>query len=72
MVTGTMAIDQYGDTEHALGKHPRRELMRRYGRKSARKMYVDTRDGETLHVGWIVAGHWFTVFNVERMERRRD
>jgi hypothetical protein len=64
-----MAIDQYGHTEHNLGDHPRRELLRRMCRKSARKMYVDKKNGSSAHIGWIVAGHWFTVFHVERMER---
>jgi len=32
-------------------------------------MYIDTTAGRTLHIGYIVAGRWFTVYKVERMER---
>ena len=68
-MTGHMAIDQWGQTEHDLGPHPRKELLRRYNRKSSRKVYVDKKNGGTVHIGWIVAGHWFTVYRVERWEK---
>jgi len=64
-----MAIDQYGHTEHDLGPHPRNELLRRLDRKSARKVYVDKKSGGCVHIGWIIAGRWFTVYKVEPMER---
>lgn len=64
-----MAVDQYGQTEHDLGPHPRKALLERLGRKKASKMYVDVPGGKTMHVGWVVAGRWFTVFEVKRMER---
>jgi hypothetical protein len=63
-----MAIDQYGQTYHALGVHPRKTLLARLGRQKAQKMYVDTKDGKTYHIGWIIAGLWLTVYKVERME----
>lgn len=63
-----MAIDQYGHTEHNLGPNPRQELLRRYDRTSAQKVYVDKTDGSARHIGWIVAGHWFTVYRVTPME----
>jgi hypothetical protein len=65
-----MAIDQYGRTEHDLGPHPRKELMTRCGRKHADKMYVDSKTKGTLHTGWVIAGRWFTVYKVERQERK--
>jgi hypothetical protein len=65
-----MAIDQYGNTEHNLGGHPRKELMDRCDRKHANRMYIDSKTRGTLHIGWIVAGRWFTVYEVNRMERR--
>jgi hypothetical protein len=68
MIT-SMAIDQYGRTEHDLGPHPRTALMRRLGRKRASRMYVDKADGTPCHIGWIVAGRWFTVYRVERMDQ---
>lgn len=63
-----MAIDQYGQTIHGLTK-PRRDLLRKLGYKSAQKMYQDTTSGETRHIGYIVAGRWFTIYKVERWER---
>jgi hypothetical protein len=63
-----MAIDQYGQTYHALGKHPRKALLARLGRQKAQKMYVDTKDGKTYHIGWIIARLWLTVYKVQRME----
>lgn len=64
-----MAIDQYGNTEHNLGPHPRKGLLERLDRKHASKVYVDKKDGRSVHIGWIVAGRWFTVYEVKRMER---
>jgi len=66
-----MAIDQYGHTEHGLGTHPRKALLERLGKRNAHRMYVDRKDGSTLHIGWIIAGRWFTVYRVERMEVKR-
>lgn len=63
----SMAIDQFGHTEHHLGAHPRKELLRRMCATKAAKMYIDGVDGDSYHVGWIVAGRWFTVYAVEPM-----
>ena len=64
-----MAIDQYGQTYHGLGKYPRKGLLERLGRKHADKMYIDTKSGKTYHVGYIIAGLWLTIYTVQRMER---
>lgn len=64
-----MAIDQYGQTYHGLGNHPRAELLKRLGRTKAARMYIDKRDGATVQVGWIIAGLWLRVYRVEPMER---
>ncbi len=63
----TMAIDQYGQTYHDLGPHPRKALLERLSRERASKMYVDTPKG-TVHIGYIVAGLWLTLYSVERIE----
>ena len=59
-----MAIDQYGNTYHDLGKHPRSELMARLDARKAKKMYLDKADGSPLHMGWVIRGHWCTVYRV--------
>lgn len=63
-----MGIDQYGNTYHGL-RHPRKDLLERLGRKRASKMYVDKLDGSSIHIGYVIAGHWITVYKVERMEK---
>ena len=64
-----MAVDQYGQTFHNLGKFPRKELLCRLGRKRAAKMYVDKKNGNAAHIGWIIGGLWLTVYEVKPMER---
>ena len=63
-----MGVDQYGDTWHDLGQHPRKELLNRLNRKHASKMYVDKLNGPPVHIGWVIAGRWITVYKVERLE----
>lgn len=65
-----MAQDQWGNTYHNLGAHPRKALLERIGAKRADKMYCDTLEGKTNHVGWIIRGHWLTVYRVTPMEGR--
>lgn len=62
-----MAINQYGNTYHGLEK-PRKDLLERLGRRHADKMYVDSKGGNTLHIGYIIGGEWLTVYKVQRME----
>jgi len=61
----TMAIDQYGQTYHDLGKHPRKALCERLGRKHASKMYRDCIDGTVQHVGYVIGTLWLTVMAVD-------
>ncbi len=60
---GYLGLDQYGDTYH-INKHPRKELLEQLGCKHASKMYVDTKSGDTKHVGYVVAGRWINVYVV--------
>jgi hypothetical protein len=64
-----MAIDQYGETHHGL-THPRKDLMQIMGVQHADKVFVDKKDGTTNHIGYIVAGHWFTLYEVRPFERQ--
>lgn len=61
--TRYMAIDQYGQTQHGL-TYPRRDLLQRHGRQHASKVYRDLAGGGSVHVGYIVAGHWYSVYKV--------
>lgn len=60
----TMGIDQYGQTYHGLGEHPRKELLDRLGRTNARKMFIDTKSGDSKHVGYVVGGLWIRLYKV--------
>lgn len=67
MKTGVMAVDQYGNTEHDLGNHPRKELLKRLGATRADKIYTDTASGPK-HVGYVIHGKWFRLYRVEAWE----
>ena len=58
-----MAIDQYGHTYHNL-KHPRKDLCERLGRTHVDKMYIDDKDGNTYHIGYIIGGLWLRLYEV--------
>jgi hypothetical protein len=61
-----IGIDQYGSRYPLRGDHPRKALLDYFNRKSASRMFTDKTDGGAVHIGWIVAGLWITVY--ERME----
>jgi hypothetical protein len=63
---GYMARGNRGTTLHLTDpdKPPRGQILEKMGRRSARKIYRDKQDGTAVHVGYIVAGEWFTVYEV--------
>lgn len=60
---GYLAIDQYGQ-HFNIKKSPRKELLEQLGATHAEKMYVDTKNGEAKHIGYIINGLWLTVYTV--------
>ncbi len=64
-----MGIDQFGNTFHSLGSHPRKGLMTRLGFKHAVKMYQDFKDGTSAHTGYVVGPHWVTLYEVIPMRK---
>lgn len=44
---------------------PRKWLLDRLCRKSAKKIYIDKVDGSVQHVGWIIAGMWISIYRLE-------
>lgn len=58
-----MGIDQHGNTYHGL-HNPRTDLVRKLGYKHVSKMYVDTKSGETKHVGYVVGPYWVSIYEV--------
>ena len=61
---GFMAVDQYGQTYHIDGGHPRQWLLNYFCRKRAAKMYCDLENGGTRHTGYIIAGLWLKIYAV--------
>ena len=60
---GYIGIDQCG-THYIIQKHPRKELLKQLGRKFAQKMYVDDKEGNPKHIGYIIAGLWIRIYRV--------
>lgn len=48
--------------------HPRKQLLEKLGRKHADKIYCDSKDGQTRHVGYIVAGAWWNIWEVHEWQ----
>ncbi len=63
-----MGIDQYGEIYHDLGKYLRKELLERLGYKKADKMYVDKKDGSTVHCGYVIGRNWINFYKVKPFE----
>ena len=63
-----IAVDQYGRVHSIPGKHPRKELLERLGRKHADRIYRDKRTGPPVHVGYIIAGLWLSLFTAYEKE----
>jgi len=64
-----MAVDQHGQTFHNL-KHPRKDLMERLGSTHADKMYIDDKNNNSFHTGYIIAGLWLSLFIVTPMRKK--
>ena len=73
--TAYMGIDQYGHHYDIGHEAPRAWLMEHLGVKSARKMYCDLvhagKPYGTVHTGWVVAGHWISVYRVLPLAQTR-
>jgi len=63
---GYMAMGNLGTTIHLTDakKHPRGQLLRDLGKTHAKKVYSDSKEGVTKHVGYIVGKEWFTLYEV--------
>ena len=61
-----LAISQYGDKD--IVTHPAKDLKAKYGGRVS-KMYVDTKTGETKHVGYVIGSLWFSLFEIKPYEK---
>lgn len=64
-----MATDQFGNTFHNLGCHPRKALLEQLGYKAAKRIYCDSNDGNTYHTGYVVGPHWCQLYRVEPLRK---
>jgi hypothetical protein len=44
--------------------HPRGQLLKKLGYRSAHKVLVDGKDGPK-HIGYVVGTEWFTIYEVQ-------
>ena len=47
---------------HIPGKHPRKELLEILGANKAERIYHDKKNGEVVHVGYIVNKVWWILY----------
>jgi len=66
MKIGYMAIGHFGTTLtlNDPSKPPRKQLLDKLGASHAHKMYVDDKDGNAKHVGYVVNREWFNIYEV--------
>lgn len=69
-MTWTMGIDQWGKHYDDLGKHPRKELLKRLGYTKASRMYVDKKNGPPVHTGYVIGRHWITLYTLQPWEKK--
>ena len=49
-------------------KNPRKALLEKLGATRADKIYRDTKEG-SIHVGYIVNGMWFDIFEIHKWNK---
>lgn len=59
-----LAIDQYGHKLLLESKYPRKELLAYHNTSHADKVYVDTKEGTSRHIGYVVSGYWYTLYKL--------
>lgn len=65
MKIGYLARNQYGQDLHLTEtEHPRKQLLAKTGGKHVKKMFADTKSGTTKHIGYVVNGKWWTLYEV--------
>ena len=59
-----IGIDQYGHAHKLYTDYPRKELIEKFGVRSAKKIYRDTETG-CRHVGYVVCSLWISLYACE-------
>lgn len=58
-------IDQYGNKYNARTRKELRSLVENGGSRIS-KMFVDTKKGNTVHIGYVIGRHWLTAYEPMR------
>jgi len=68
-LVGFLGIDQYGK-KYWLNKpkFPRNQLLQLFGSTYTKKMYVDTKNGKTKHIGYIIDDYWIKIYKIFEWE----
>lgn len=64
-----MYIDQYGYKYFASTIKELKKEVSPYGNPSVSKMYIDGKDGNTYHTGYVVGTHWCTAYKPIRIKQ---
>ena len=66
MKLGYLAIDERTGERLALTEttHPRKQLLAKLCRSHCSKIFCDTKDGTAKHIGYIVGGQWWRIYEV--------
>jgi hypothetical protein len=59
-----VALDQYGQAYKLWTNFPRKELLKKLGYSSAKKMYSDKKE-LSCHVGYVIGGLWLSLYKCE-------
>jgi hypothetical protein len=60
-----VALDQYGTAYKLYTDFPRKELLKKLGYTSAKKMWDTTLKGVNNHVGYVIGGLWLSLYKCE-------
>jgi hypothetical protein len=71
MKLGYIGIDNYGN-HYTIKKYPRKELLEQLGYRGCNKMYVDTKNGKTKHVGYVIGNHWINVYEIHEWKEGKN
>lgn len=67
-----LAISQYGEKVVLHGKYPRKALLEYTGKRSAWKIYQDSDQGDSRHIGYGIGGDksgiWYTIYKLAPMK----
>lgn len=61
MKNATLYIDQYGNIFHARTVKELRAKIAGGGSR-VQRVFVDSTEGKTLHIGYVIGGHWLTAY----------